>query len=106
MTDQFGLLAVSNVSYSLALDDVLSFSNAFSVVAVGPNLSDEQSTMDQITAAVSLQFNVPHTITLVIQAQSLGINEVPEPASVVLLMSGLGFVAGFLRKRKKTTTTS
>lgn len=106
MTDQFGLLAQSNVSYSIAVDDVLSFSNAFTVVAVGPNLSDQQSRMDQITAAVSLQFNVPHTISIVLQAQSLGINnEIPEPATVVLLMSGLPFVAGFLRRRKKTSTT-
>jgi len=104
MTDQFGLLAQSDVSYSIAVDDVLSFSNAFTVVAVGPNLSDQQSRMDQITAAVSLQFNVPHTISIEIRAQSFGINEgeIPEPATVVLLFSGLGFMAGVVRKRRKS----
>jgi hypothetical protein len=105
MTDQSGLLAQSDVSYSIAVDDVLSFSNAFTVVAVDPNLSDQQSRMDQITAAVSLQFDVPHTISIRIQAQSTGINgasnEVPEPTTVVLLMSGLAFVPGFLRKRRR-----
>ena len=104
MTDQFGLLAQSDVSYSIAVDDVLSFSNAFTVVALDPNTSNQRSMMDQITAAISLEFNVTHTFAIEIRAQSLGITEasVPEPASVVLLMSGLGLGAGFLRRRKET----
>jgi hypothetical protein len=107
MIDQSGLLAQSDVSYSIAIDDVLSFSNAFTVVAVGSDMSNERARMDQITAAVSLEFNVTHTISIVLQAQTTGIDEtpVPEPASVGLLMSGLGCVAGFLKKRKKTRTT-
>jgi hypothetical protein len=30
------------------------------------------------------------------------VNEVPEPATVVLLVSGLGYMGGILKKRRRT----
>ena len=103
MTSEFGLLGQSDVIYSLALDGVEIFSNSHAVVVAGANLSFQQSIMSEVSEAVSLQFNVPHTISIRVEARSLGVNEIPEPATVVLLVSGLGFMAGVVRKRRKTT---
>jgi len=50
----------------------------------------------------SLQYGVPNTIRINIIAGSAGANAVPEPATVVLLVSGLGFMTGVLKKRRNT----
>ena len=101
LRDQFGLLAQSDVSYSLTVDDILAFSNAFTVVAVGLTSSDQKSRMDQMEAVISLEFDVPHTIAILLKAQSTGIdNEVPEPATIVLLISGVGVMSAARRRRR------
>jgi len=101
LRDQFGLLAQSDVSYSLTVDDILAFSNAFTVVAVGLTSSDHRSSMDEIEAVISLEFDVPHTIAILLKAQSTGIdNEVPEPATIVLLISGVGVMSAARRRRR------
>lgn len=104
MTDQFGTFSQSQVITTLTLDGVAIF-DVTNIVNIGRNLSDEETALHQISEAVSLQFNVPHTISIHIHAGSLAGNQVPEPATAVLLFSGLGFMAGFVRKRKKTSTT-
>lgn len=104
MTDQNGLTAQSQVITSLTVDGVAIFdvTNIFNVVS---NSSDEQSRMHQISEAVLLAFNVPHTISIHTHAGSFAEHEVPEPATAVLLFSGLGFIAGYVRKRKQTSAT-
>jgi hypothetical protein len=104
MTDQNGLTAQSQVITTLTVDGVAIFdvTNIFNVVS---NSSDAQSRMHQISEAVSLAFNVPHTISIHTHAGSFAEHQVPEPATAVLLFSGLGFMTGYVRKRKKTSTT-
>ena len=58
-----------------------------------------------ISKTFSLQFAVVNTIEFRMGADSFAgnnVNEVPEPATMVLLVSGLGFMAGVLKKRRKT----
>jgi hypothetical protein len=53
----------------------------------------------------SLQFGAVNTIELRMDATAFGmneVNEVPEPATVALLVSGLGFMGGVLKKRRKS----
>ena len=98
-TDQFGTFSQSQAIMTLTLDGVALF-DLTTILNIGRNLSDQESAMHQISQAVSLQFNVPHTISVHIHAGSLAGNDVPEPATAVLLFSGLGFMASYIRKRK------
>jgi hypothetical protein len=50
---------------------------------------------------ITLQYGVVNAIELRLTPHALAINEVPEPASVVLLISGLGFMTRVIRKRQK-----
>lgn len=69
---------------------------------LGPNLSSaQQLVVQQISRSITLQGNSTNTIGVRIGATSLVINEVPEPATVVLLISGLGVMGGVLKKRRK-----
>ena len=104
MTDHNGAFDQSQVITTLTVDGVAIFdvTNVFNIFSNG---SDVQSRIHQVSEAVTLAFNVPHTISVHIHAGSFAENQVPEPATAVLLISGLGGVAGFLRKRKKTSTT-
>ena len=104
MTDLTGTFSQSQVITTLTLNGVALF-DVTNIVNIAGNTSGGASAQHQISEAVSLAFNVPHTIAIHIHAGSLAGNEIPEPATMVLLISGLGGVAGFLRKRKKTSTT-
>jgi hypothetical protein len=57
-----------------------------------------------VSRTFSLQFGAVNTIELRIGANGFAneVNAVPEPASMLLLVSGLGFMAGVLKKRLKT----
>jgi hypothetical protein len=68
-----------------------------------PNQSSAQSlVVQQISRSITLQGNSTNSIAVRISAGSLVINEIPEPASLVLLVSGLGALTGVIRKRRKT----
>ena len=53
-----------------------------------------------VSKVFTLQYGVPNTFSVDIHAASAAGNAVPEPASVVLLLSGLGFMTGVLNKRR------
>lgn len=100
VTDEFSLFAVSESRISLNVIDVGTFSFNSSL-RIGPNDSTTLDTQRQLSQAVTLQFGHQYDLIVFVGSNSRAAqNEVPEPASVVLLVSGLGFMAGFVRKRR------
>jgi hypothetical protein len=70
-----------------------------SSLRIGPNSSMDRETEQQLSGVLTLEFN-KESLILTLGGNSIG-SEVPEPATVVLLVSGLGFMAGFVKKRRK-----
>lgn len=100
VTDQFSQFATSQTSIFLNVLGVgtFSFDSRF---RIGPNEMLTLETQRLISEVVTLQFNQQYTILVSGLAVSrAGSNEIPEPASVVLLVSGLGFIAGVVKKRR------
>jgi hypothetical protein len=97
VTNQSGF-AVSKVHFSLNVNgEVVPFDSTLTVGA-GNNfrVSDTQA----ITKAVMLQFDTDYKFSLELSASSEAQSEVPEPTTMVLLVSGLGGMAGFVKKRR------
>jgi len=105
MTDQFGAFAEAEVSWNFLLNGVSVLSNDQMLNGVnGPNqTAGFQLGPGTVSRTFSLQFGAVNTIELRISANGFAneVNPVPEPASMVLLVSGLGFMAGALKKRLK-----
>ena len=100
VTDQFSLFAASRARFSLQVVDVQTFSFD-SILHIGPNDLANLETQRQLSEAITLQFGHQYDLVVFVGASSEAAqNEVPEPATVVLLGSGLGFMAGFVRKRR------
>jgi hypothetical protein len=102
-TDVFGRYAESGLFMDVLVNGSIVFS--LQVEALHPILLPNQSSMvqaaEQISRNITLQGGSTNSIAVRINATSLVINEVPEPASVVLLVSGLGFMTGVLKKRRR-----
>ena len=103
MTDQFGTFAQAVISWSVFLNDVpVFFTDEMLREIEGPNQTGQfQLTPGLLGRTFSLQYGAPNTMRVIIIAGSAGVN-VPEPATVVLLVSGLGFMTGVLKKRRNT----
>lgn len=103
-TDAFGRYAESGLTMDVLVNGSVVFS--FQVDALHPLLGPNQSAMlqaaEQISRTITLQGGSTNTIGLRIGATSLVINEVPEPASIVLLVSGLGALTGVLKRRRRS----
>ncbi|HEU4509547.1 MAG TPA: PEP-CTERM sorting domain-containing protein [Pyrinomonadaceae bacterium] len=70
------------------------------IVLRPPDISTSLEIQRQISDVVTLQFDQQYNILISIDATSRAAqSEIPEPASVVLLVSGLGFMAGVVKKR-------
>jgi hypothetical protein len=55
----------------------------------------------QLAGTIRLQAGVENTIFARLSTGSFAASEVPEPATVVLLVSGVGFMTGVLKKTRK-----
>lgn len=103
-TDQFGVFAHASISWSLFLNgEPVFFTDEMLIEVEGPNQTGQfQLSPGLLSRTFSLQYGVPNTISVNISAVSAGANAIPEPATVVLLVSGLGFMTGVLKKRRNT----
>ena len=101
VTDEFSTFATSETRIFLNVIGVATFSFD-SRFRIGPNEATVIEAQRQISEVVTLQFNQQYNVLVSGLAVSrAGQNEIPEPATVVLLVSGLGFMAGFVKKRWK-----
>ena len=104
-TDAFGQYAESG----LFMDVFVNGSPVFSLQVealhplTGPNMGPSSvQGSSQISRMITLQGNSTNTILVRLSSTSLVINnEVPEPATIVMLVSGLGFMTGVIKKRRK-----
>jgi hypothetical protein len=102
MLDQFTLTAVSETRISFQVfsgtTEIFSFD---STLRIGPTGPTSQELERQLSEILNLQFNTEYTLSVLAIANSRATqSEVPEPASVILLVSGLGFMARFVKKRR------
>jgi PEP-CTERM motif-containing protein len=104
MTDQFGQFAFASISWSVFLNGVpVFFTDEMLIEVREPNQTGGfQLTPGLLSRTFTLQYGVPNTISVNIIGVAAGANEIPEPATVVLLISGLGFMTGVLKKRRNT----
>ena len=104
MTDEFGTFAGSNVLAGIHLGSTSIFPTIFSVVEIGPNDSRVSNIQHQLSQVLTLQFNTIYRLDVTLSANSTVVNqspaEIPEPATAVLLVSGLGFMAGLVKKHR------
>ena len=101
VTDEFSTFATSETRIFLNVIGVATFSFD-SRFRIGPNEATVIEAQRQMSEVVTLQFNQQYNVLVSGLAVSrAGQNEIPEPATVVLLVSGLGFMAGFVKKRRK-----
>lgn len=103
-TDAFGEYAESGLFFDLFVNGTPVFS--FQVEAlhpiIGPNGFGTVQGSSQLSRSITLQGGSTNTILVRLSSTSLVINnEVPEPATIVMLISGLGFMTGVLKKRRR-----
>jgi hypothetical protein len=99
--DQFGQYAESGLNFDFFVNGAPVFS--LQVDALHPVFQNGFGTVQgagEISRTITVQGGSTNTILARLSTTSLGINEVPEPASVLLLVSGLGFMTGVLKKRR------
>ncbi len=106
LTDQLGLSATSIATLTLQVLDPVSFASISSFsfdsnLRIGANDSTALEMQRQLSHIVTLQFDQEYHLFIHLHATSRGAQEpIPEPATMVLLVSGLGFMAGFVKKRR------
>ena len=105
MTDQFSFFAASDVLINLQVLDVSDSSSVHSFsfdsrLSIRPPTNSTVIEIErQLSEMFTLQFDKEYSLLVSVIANSRAAqNEIPEPASVLLLVSGLGFMAGFVKK--------
>ncbi|HSE18836.1 MAG TPA: PEP-CTERM sorting domain-containing protein [Pyrinomonadaceae bacterium] len=100
-TDAFGMYAESGTFFDLFVNGSPVFSLQIEALnPTGPNGSALVQAVSQISRTITLQGGTQNTIFVRLSSTSLAINEVPEPASIVMLLSGFGFMTGVLKRRR------
>lgn len=99
ITDQSSLFAASTTLIGLHVSDVRSFSFDDNL-RIGPDDAAAAEIERRISEILTLEFNKEYSLLIIVSGNSRAAqNEIPEPATLVLLVSGLGFMTGFVRKR-------
>lgn len=100
-TDEFGVFASADAILNLTVNGVSVFSVDMLREVQGPNQTGSFELLPhQLSRVITLQFGAVNTIGLTLSPSSAAVSEVPEPATVVLLISGLGFMTGLLKKKR------
>jgi len=108
-TDAFGEYAESGLFMDLFVNGSPVFSLQVEALhpLTGPNMGPSSvQGSSEISRSISLQGNSTNTIFVRLSSTSLVINnEVPEPATIVMLVSGLGVMTGVIKKRRRGLTS-
>jgi hypothetical protein len=107
MTDQFSFFAASGVIIHLQVLNASDFSQVHNFsfsdrISIRPPTNSTLMELERLVSEMfTLQFGTEYSLRASIFANSEAAqNEIPEPASMVLLVSGLGFMAGVVKKRR------
>ena len=101
-TDQFGVRAESEILFNVHVNGppVFSLQVERLLPLSGPNLRAQIAGMNPVSGTIRVQAGAQNSIFIVLTTGSIVESEVPEPATIFLLVSGLGFMTGVLKKRR------
>ena len=101
-TDQFGVRAESEILFNMHVNGppVFSLQVERLLPLSGPNLRALIAAVNPVSGTIRVQAGAENSIFIVLTTGSIVESEVPEPATIVLLVSGLGFMTGVLKKRR------
>jgi len=100
-TDAFGQYVELGWLFDVSVNGSSVFSTDFINTRTGPNQLALTQFSQQLSRMITLQYGAVNTISIRLTPSALAINQVPEPTTVTLLISGLGFMTGVIRRRKK-----
>jgi YD repeat-containing protein len=101
LTDACGGLADTEVNFHLDIDgEPQLFYNT--LLAIGPSDEALLSASPSLTHALALQYDTPYFLLLEVDSESHGRSDVPEPSTLLLLLSGcLGLLlTAWIRRRR------
>ena len=99
--DEFDLMGTAVYMFDIEVDGMSIFSVDNSVSSSTPNSFTEIRSSQTVFRIITLQLGTPHTITISGIARASASSEIPEPATLFLLGSGLALIAGLVRKRRR-----
>ena len=101
-TDQFGVRAEAEILFNVHVNGppVFSLQVERLLPLSGPNRRALIAGETPVSGTVRVQAGTQNSIFIVLTTGSIVESEVPEPATIVMLVSGLGFMTGVLKKRR------